>query len=116
MSKERFKVFASNHPELAENVLKGNTTWQQMYEIFEIYGADNPIWKNLFFKNTIPDDIASSVNSFKEVFNTFKNIDMDSVQKSINNIQKTIGLLQELNLGSKQEPYKPRQIYRRFDD
>ena len=29
MSKETFKAFARNHPELATSVLKNNTTWQK---------------------------------------------------------------------------------------
>ena len=38
MSKDTFKSFARLHPELASTVLKGNATWQQLYELFEIYG------------------------------------------------------------------------------
>ncbi|MBQ6323938.1 MAG: hypothetical protein IJI22_03800 [Bacilli bacterium] len=117
MSKDTFKVFASTHPELAETVIKGNVTWQQLYEIFEIYGENNSIWKNYIQKNsTIPDDISSSTTTFKEFLNTFKNLDMDSIQKSVTNLQKTIGLLQGLGISTKPSTYEPRPIYRRFDD
>ena len=34
MSKETFKAFARNHPELATSVLKNNTTWQKLYDIY----------------------------------------------------------------------------------
>ena len=33
MSKETFKAFARNHPELATSVLKNNTTWQAVERI-----------------------------------------------------------------------------------
>lgn len=117
MSKESFKLFASFHPELAESVIKEKVTWQQLYEIFEIYGENNKIWNNFFAsKNTNTDNIASSTSTFKDVINTLKNLDMDSVQKSVTNLQKTIGLLQGLGIGASKEVYEPRPIYKRFDD
>ena len=41
MSKETFKTFAKQHPELAKTVLNGTTTWQKLYEIYDIYGIDS---------------------------------------------------------------------------
>ena len=112
MSKESFKYFAKNHPELIDNVLKGNTSWQQLYEIYEIYGEDNKIWNNYFNKETLSDQITSSASTIKDFLNSFKNIDMNQVQKGITNIQKTIGLLQDIGISNREsEP-----IYKRFED
>ncbi len=117
MSKETFKSFARLHPELATTVLSGTATWQQLYEIYEIYGENNSIWNNYFSSNTLTDNISSSATTFKEFVNTFKNIDMDSVQKGITNIQKTIGLLQDIGIGNRQNKvYESRPIYQRFED
>ena len=117
MSKETFKSFARLHPELAKTVLNGNATWQQLYEIYEIYGDTNSIWNN-YFTQSLTDNIASSATTMKDFINTFKNIDMDSVQKGITNIQKTIGLLQDIGIGSNRgtNNYEPRPIYERFED
>lgn len=117
MSKELFKSFAKTHPELADTVLRGNATWQQLYEIFEIYGENSSIW-NSYIKSSSQDVITSSAQTFKDFFNTIKNLDIDSVQKGVNNLQKTIGLLQDIGLGSKKESgiYEPRPLYKRFDD
>lgn len=117
MSKDSFKAFARLHPELANNVLNGKATWQQLYEIYEIYGEGNSIW-NQYFPATLADNISSSATTIKDFVNTFKNIDMDSVQKGINNIQKTIGLLQDIGIGSRNtlNTYEPRPIYKRFED
>lgn len=121
MSKETFKIFAKNHPELAAKVIKGDTSWQKLYELYDIYGEDNSIWNN-YFGQTL-DRIASDFqpSTFKEFFNTFKNIDLDSVQKGVTNLQKTVGLLQEIGLGTKSSPppqstYEPRPMYRYFED
>lgn len=117
MSKENFKVFARQHPELATTVLKGNATWQQLYEIYEIYGENNNIWNNYFTQSTITENITTSATTFKEFMNTFKNLDMDSVQKGISNIQKTIGLLQDIGLNSRSNnSYEAKPIYQRFED
>lgn len=110
MSKESFKIFAKQHPELAEKVLKGTTSWQQLYELYEIYGEQNQIWNNIL------DNKITDTTSFKEVFNTLKNLDMDSVQKGITNLQKTISLLQDIGLPKKESTYEPRPIYKSFED
>ena len=116
MSKDTFKSFARVHPELASVVLEGNATWQQLYEIYEIYGENNSIWNNYFkTNNSLTDTIASSATTMKDFINTFKNLDMDSVQKGITNIQKTIGLLQDLGIGNR-NTYEARPIYQRFND
>jgi len=112
MSKESFKLFAKNHPELANYVLKGNTSWQQLYEIYEIYGENNSIWNNYINKDNITDTITSSATTIKNFFNSFKNIDKNEVQKGITNIEKTIGLLQDIGLTTK----KSEPIYKRFED
>ena len=89
MSKEKFIAFARNHDELAREVLKGNVSWQQLYELYEIYGEKHSIW-NKYLNNSL--DLAT----IKEFFNTIKKIDLNSIQSGIDNIQKTIGLLQDI--------------------
>lgn len=92
MSKENFIKYARKHPEFANQVLNGKITWQQLYEIYEIYGENNTILEN-YHSNNI------DLNSFKEVYKAIKNIDLESVQNGISSIQKTIGLIQDI--GSK---------------
>lgn len=114
MSKETFKSFVRVHPELAEKVIKGTTSWQQLYEIYELYGENNSVWNNYFGKETITEEITKGASTIKDFINNIKNIDIDQVQKGINNIQKTIGLLQDIGITSKDNEAKP--IYKRFED
>lgn len=107
MSKERFKEFARNNPSLADNVLNGTISWQQLYELYEIYGEHSNIW-NKYIKTSLPEQ----TTSLKDIINTFKNIDMESVQKGITNIEKTINLLQDIGLNKNK--YEPKPIYKRF--
>lgn len=114
MSKESFKIFARNHPELISSVMSDKVSWQKLYELYDIYGDDDKVW-NKYINNTVSRDI-----SFKDVFNGIRNIDLDSFQKGVENLQKTIGLLQGLSIGGAtaalDEVYKPREKYKHMED
>lgn len=121
MSKEQFKEFARIHPELASHVMNGKTSWQRLYELFEIYGENNSVWNEYTSSRSISSpSSAYSQSTFRDFFNTFKNLDLDSVQKGVTNIQKTIGLLQDIGLGSTKtsstSTYEPRPMYKYFED
>ena len=107
MSKETFKTFARNHPEIANKVLDGKASWQQLYELYEIYGENNQVWDNYIDKKEMQN------TTFKDIFEMMKNIDLNSLQEGIQNIQKTISLIQNIGLPTSNEP-KP--LYKRFEE
>lgn len=117
MSKETFKLFAKTHPELAYEVINGKTTWQKLYELFDIYGENSSIWNQY---GNINNSSTSIGTTFKDFFNTVRNVDLDSVQKGVNNLQKTIGLLQDIGLGntstSTNNIHEARPMYKYFED
>lgn len=113
MSKETFKSFVRIHPELADYVLKNSISWQQLYEIYELYGDNSSVWNKYFTKEKAVDSITTGASTIKDFINNLKNIDMESVQKGITNIQKTIGLLQDIGITNKNES---EPIYKRFED
>lgn len=122
MSKDNFKDFARLHPSLASHVNKNNTTWQKLYELYDIYGENSTVWDEFFTSNT--SNIITSATSTKDVtisdlMNTIKSVDLETVQKGIANIQKTIGLLQDMGIGSTKTSvptYEPRPMYKYFED
>lgn len=123
MSKETFKEFARNHPELATTVMKGDTSWQKLYELYDIYGETGDVWNNYLIRSsTIEQASTFQPSTFRDFFNTFKNIDLDSVQKGVTNLQKTVGLLQDIGLGKtsnsnqSNQNYEPRPMYKYFED
>lgn len=114
--KESFKNFARNHPELISSIKTGDSSWQKLYEIYDIYGEDARAWNTYFSKNT-----TNTSNSLGDITNIVKNIDMDSVQKHINTAQKALGLVQELTGKSTitdvaKGPVAPRPINKFFED
>lgn len=123
MSKENFKSFARIHPELANFVNTNQTSWQKLYELYDIYGENSSVWNNYLpqnnFLNTTESIKTLSNTTVGDFVNTVKNIDLETVQKGINNIQKTIGLLQDMGLGKEEvvkAPYEPRPMYKYFED
>ena len=106
MSKENFKSFARIHPELANKVLEGKVSWQQLYELYEIYGENNKVWDTYIERKTqeLP---------LKDIFELFKKVDLNAFQEGIQNIQKTISLIQNIGLPSSNEA-KP--LYKRFEE
>ena len=115
MSKEAFKLFAKNHPELAQSVISGKTNWQTLYELYDIYGDKSSVWNTYI---TPPAPITQP-SSFRDIFSSFKNLDMESVQRGVTNIQKTINLIQDMGFSNNrqaQQTYEPRPTYRYFED
>lgn len=92
-SKDDFKLFASKHPELVRHIKNGNTTWQKLYEIYDIYGEQESVWEEYLEteKVTRPNDY-----NFKNFTDKLKSIDFNSIQEHINTAQKALGIVQEL--------------------
>lgn len=109
--KEEFKEFAKNHRNLIDYVNSGETTWQQLYEIYDIYGEDDEVWKKYPSKNKKEASIMESL----------KSIDVDALKGHIDNAQKAIDVISELtkkdspNL-SAATPKVPRPITNFFKD
>ena len=109
---DNFKLFVKNNPTFATYIKDGSMSWQKFYELYDMYGEESPVWdeyKQEKKKNTTLNDIV----------NMAKNIDMDKFQDGINSLSKAVGLFSDLfaNRGSgNTNTYKPRAVYKRFED
>lgn len=114
--KEQFKLFASLHPELVSFIKRGETTWQDLYEIYDIYGEEENAWKNFFNKKE------TNEYNFKSLTDKIKNIDLKSIQEHIGTAQKALGIVEELtSKGTNitdvaQSVTNPRPINKIFED
>ena len=109
--KNAFKEFVSKHPELLTYIRNKENTWQDFYEIYDIYGENEDAWDKYF-------NSSSTNSSIGELTSLFKNINMDNVQKHINNAQKAVSLIQELTSKSSTNIINktPRPITKFFGD
>lgn len=111
--KEEFKNFVKNNPKLISFVKKGEMTWQKFYEIFDLYGEEESVWKEYLTKEEKQESNNTS-------FDFLKNIDLDSIQNGAQSLQRVLGLLGELSAkdttNESREEYKPRPLYKHFED
>lgn len=117
--KEEFKAFAKERPALVQAVRDGKSTWQALYEIYDIYGEDEEAWSKY-----LKEEPSTNKTSFSDLSNMVKNIDMDAVQKHIQTAQKALNFVAELTSGkgvediasSAKGPVTPRPLNKFFED
>ena len=110
MSKIDFKNLVQKNTELIKVVETGEKTWQQLYELYDLYGESSEIW-NKYLKTT-------SNNNFKDIINLIKGIDLNTVQKGLNSLDKAIDAFKDI-IPSKNinvNNYEPRPTYKYFED
>lgn len=122
MSKESFKNFVHRNTYLANDVINGKTTWQKLYELYDMYGEDSSVWSKYKVSsgdNGILHKISLADSNIKEMINMVKKVDVDKLRQGIDGIQKAIGLIQDLgisNKGNMDNGYKSRGSYNHMDD
>ena len=111
MSKEDFKKFVKENPRLLRYINNKEMTWQQFYEMYDMYGENNEVWDKYLTDK-------KDNNNISDFLNYFKSINLDNVQEGINSIQRVLGVLGDI-AGSKTvntNNYEPKPIYKHFDD
>ena len=122
MSKVEFKEFVSKNPHLIDVVSSGKTSWQKLYEIFDLYGESSTVWDNYKeIKTEARTTTNSNLNSgFKDLLNMVKGVDLESVQKGLNSLDKAIeafkGIIPNNSNTPLKDVYEPRPTYKYFED
>lgn len=118
MALDNFKNFVRNKPGLAKYVNNGEKTWQDFYDMYELYGENSDVWNDFIKSGTS----TGGTLTIKDLFNMFKDVDVSQVQDSITSIQKGIGYVENLVKSKettnvpKRSSYEARPMYRYFDD
>ena len=96
MKKEEFKSFIKSHPELFDSVNSGKTTWQHLYELYDLYGEEAEGFK-VYFNKSEKVNISNTinVNGFKNALETLKELDMETVKSNLSSIQKAVSFLED---------------------
>lgn len=110
---DNFKTFIKQNPTFASYIKDGSMTWQRFYELYDMYGEDSTVWDE--YKQE-----RKKSPTINDIVNMAKNIDMNKLQDGVNSLSKAVGLFSDLfaNRGSSgtTNTYKPRAVYRRFED
>lgn len=120
MSKiEEFKGFVKENPRLIKFVKNGEMTWQKFYEIYDLYGNESDAWKD-FLSTSVETatNVENKSQATSDLMSWIKGIDLDSVREGVNSLQRVIGVMQDFGSSkqTKTEEYKPRPLYKHFED
>ena len=117
---DNFKSFVRRNPNLITYVREKNTSWQEFYELYDLYGEDPTIWNKYLNKEEKMGEESSNNNPLNNILTMAKNIDADKLQDGLSSIQKAVdlfgGLLVKDKGTSTKSDYSPRPVYKRFDD
>lgn len=116
-----FKTFVKERPELINYVRSGEMTWQKFYELYDLYGSSEEVWTPYQKRNkeaTKEQKEAATTFGMADILTWLKTVDLDSVQNGISSMQRVLGVLQDF--GNKDDvtkpEYKPRPLYKHFED
>jgi len=121
MSKDSFKTFVKNNPNLVNYVKKNEMTWQKFYEIYDLYGEEHEIWQSYLNNNINTNNNSQSnlLDNFKSVFDLFKGVDLKTVQKTLTGLDRAIGTFKEFsstNSDNVSSNYESRPYDRYYED
>jgi len=117
-NKEKFKSFVRKNPSLIKYVKNGEMNWQKFYEIYDLYGEEESAWQE-YLRNDETVKTASNSATVGDFFNFIKAIDLDTLQETVSSLQRVLGVFGDLtnkNVEPPKEEYKPRPLYKHFDD
>ncbi|MBE6124217.1 MAG: hypothetical protein E7184_01570 [Erysipelotrichaceae bacterium] len=111
---KEFKEFVKQNEHVYELVKTNKYTWQQLYEYYDIYGAESQVFKKEINNNTI-----SNRNVLNDFITATKNIDMSKVNEGLDSLKKVADIFAEFtSLKSDSNEIKDltrKRRYRRFD-
>ncbi|WP_296880324.1 spore coat protein YlbD [Thomasclavelia sp.] len=97
---DEFKEFLKTIPSIKQDVLNGRYTWQQLYEIYVMYGKDDKFWQ--------PYKTSGNMN-LNMLFDIVKNIDLNALSNSLASIEKVLNVINSFI--DKKEPDQERKWY-----
>lgn len=88
-----FKAFLKTIPGIKKDVISKKYTWQQIYEIYTMYGENDD-----FFKPYKTHQI-----DINDVLEIIKNVDLDTLSSSLQSIEKILNIVSTLIVKNKDD-------------
>lgn len=116
-----FKKFVSTRPFLKEKINKKETTWQELYEHYDLYGEEDEIFKQEEKEPETKEETSSEEtkdSGLNGLFDMLSGIDIDKIADGLNGMRKVLSILGELttNQDERNTREKKAKPYSRGDD
>ncbi len=114
--KDEFKEFVKKNPSLIKHIKTGEMSWQKYFEIYDLYGEDEKAWKDYIKKEEVVDAVEAT-SATAGFLSWLKTLDLDSIQNGVQSVQRVLSVLGDFgSKETKKEEYKPRPMYKHFED
>lgn len=105
-----FKEFVREHPGLKDSVRNGNSSWQNLYEEWYLYGSDDKQWSRYKDNDAPVSEVVSKEKTeqlngaemMTQAFEYLQKVDIDKVQKTMGTFQQFIQIFQTMQGGKGQ--------------
>ena len=113
-----YKEFIKDKEFLIDKVNNKETTWQNLYEIYDLYGKDASIFSNKEeVKAETNTDNNENENRVSSLLKAFEGMDVNKINENLEGVRKILAVLGEF---TKKDDIKPKRTYdkpnNRFDD
>ena len=112
----KFKEFIKDKEFLIDKVNAGETSWQKLYEIYDLYGEDASIFK-IEANSNENEEKANNEGKVNSILKAFEGVDVNKINENLEGVRKILAVLSEF---SKKDDVKPKRTYERpnnrYDD
>jgi len=90
-----FKAFLKTIPGIKKDVIAKKYTWQQIYEIYTMYGENDDFFRPYKTHQLDMNDILEII----------KNVDLDTLSSSLQSIEKILNIVSTLIVKNKEDKW-----------
>jgi len=102
--KEEFKAFIRNKEFLIDKVNRGETTWQKLYEIYDLYGESASVFNESRKEEEVRENKANNL------LKAFEDIDVNKINENLEGVRKILAVLGEF---TRKDDAKSKRVYSR---
>lgn len=110
-----FKQFIRTMPKASEAVHDGLYTWQELYELYDLYGENHEVWKKFSSEKSTPKASGSTNFDLSSLVALLKTVDVDALLSSMQGLEKVLGIAAAL-FDKDDTPKSDYQSLSRMDD
>ncbi len=120
-SLDEFKMFVKDKPYLKDKVRSNKTSWQELYEHYDLYGSEDEIFSpeeetKVEDEQTVEESEKSEEDSTASILGLLSGLDLDKISNGLNSMKKVLNILSEVTKKD-DNGVKPRpKPYQKEDD